>query len=184
MRKILVTLISVFFLSGCMPNLAGVDSVWEKENRELFNKIGIREYAGLTKEKAVNAMAITFQRLDIIIENSDFRTGSLTGTATAPKPISYDEFQAVIAAENPRAQSIAPGMIWTLRGFESKFNVIFLEIPNGTQISLRANLKYSGNRDLIPIQNFPPKATEIAIKKIWNEFEKIEFIQKATLKRK
>ena len=101
-----------------------------------------------------------------------------------PKPINYEEFQTVIAAEDARAKSIAPGFIWNLRGFDSKFNIIFLEIPNGVQVSMRAKLNYTGRTDFIPIQNFPPKATEIAIRKIWNEFEKIEFIQRATLKKK
>jgi hypothetical protein len=184
MKKFICFFISFFFLSSCIGNLAAVDSVWEKENRELFNKIGVREYTGVTKEQAINAMVIAFQRLDIIIENSDFKIGTLTGTATAPKPINYEEFQTVIAAEDVRAKSIAPGFIWNLRGFDSKFNIIFLEIPNGVQVSMRAKLNYTGRTDFIPIQNFPPKATEIAIRKIWNEFEKIEFIQRATLRKK
>ena len=184
MKKIIVLILSFFLLSSCIGNLTEVDSVWDKENRELFNKIGVREYTGLTKEQAVNAMVIAFQRLDIIIENSDYKTGTLTGTATAPKPINYEEFQAVIAAEDVRAKSIAPGFVWNLRGFDSKFNIIFLEIPNGVQVSMRAKLNYTGRTNFIPIQNFPPKATEIAIRKIWNEFEKIEFIQRATLKKR
>ncbi len=75
-------------------------------------------------------------------------------------------------------------LIWRLTKFDSKFNAFFLDIPNDVQISLRAKLNYRGASDIIPVSNFPPKAVEIAIKKIWNEFEKVEFIQRATLKKK
>lgn len=184
MRKILL-IISALFLFGCQSQITSLDAVWEKENRELFNKIGVREYSGLTKEQAVNAMVVAFQRLDIIIENSDFKTGTLTGSATAPKPLSYEEFESVKTAEDSRARQYVPFLIWKLTGFDTKINVIFLDIPNGVQISLRAKLNYRGNTtDFIPISNFPPKAAEIAIKKTWNEFEKVEFVQKATLKRR
>jgi hypothetical protein len=184
MRKIIL-IISALFLFGCQSQITSLDAVWEKENRELFNKIGVREYTGLTKEQAVNAMVVAFQRLDIIIENSDFKTGTLTGSATAPKPLSYEEFESVKTAEDSRARQYVPLLIWKLTGFDTKINVIFLDIPNGVQISLRAKLNYRGNTtDFIPISNFPPKAAEIAIKKTWNEFEKVEFVQKATLKKR
>ena len=73
MRKILL-IISALFLAGCQhqyDRVAELDAVWEKENRELFNKIGVREYTNLTKEQAVNAMLIAFQRLDIVIDSSE-----------------------------------------------------------------------------------------------------------------
>ena len=54
MKKIIVLILSFFLLSSCIGNLTEVDSVWDKENRELFNKIGVREYTGLTKEQAVD----------------------------------------------------------------------------------------------------------------------------------
>ena len=183
--KKFLLIISTLFLIGCQSQIGSLDAVWEKDNRELFNKIGVREYTGLTKEQAVNAMVIAFQRLDIIIENSDFKTGTLTGSATAPKPLTYEEFESVKAVEDSRARQYVPFLIWKLTGFDSKLNVIFLDIPNGVQISLREKLNYRGNTtDFIPISNFPPKATEIAIRKTWNEFEKVEFVQKATLRKK
>jgi hypothetical protein len=184
MRKFLL-IISTLFLLGCQSQVASLDAVWEKENSILFNKIGVREYTGLNKEQAVNAMVIAFQRLDLIVESSDFRVGLLSGNATAPKPLTHEEFEIVKAVEDSRARQHVLLFMWELTGFDSKFNVIFLEIPNGVQISLRAKLNYRAYRsDRIPVSNFPPKATEIAINKIWNEFEKVEFIQKATLKKR
>jgi hypothetical protein len=183
-KKILLIL-STLWLFGCQSNIASLDAVWEKENSEIFKSIGVREYTGLTKEQAVNAMVIAFQRLDLIVDSSDFRTGLLSGSATAPKPLTQEEFEIVKSVEDARARQHVMLLVWSLTGFESKFNVIFLDIPNGVQVSLRARLNYKAYRnDRIPISNFPPKATEIAIKKVWNEFEKVEFIQRATLKKK
>ena len=123
--------------------------------------------------------------LDLIVDSSDFRTGLLAGSATAPKPLTHEEFEIVKTVEDARVRQHLILFVWSLTGFESKFNVIFLDVPNGVQVSLRARLNYKAYRnDRIPISNFPPKATEIAINKIWNEFEKVEFIQKATLKKK
>lgn len=183
MRKI-IFVISALFLFGCQSNIVNLDAVWEKENRELFNKIGVREYTNLTKEQAVNAMVIAFQRLDIVIDSSDYRAGIMAGSATAPKPLTYEEFETVKTVEDSRARQYVPLLVWRLTGFDSKFNAVFLDIPNGVQVSLRAKLNYRGANDIIPISNFPPKASEIAIRKIWNEFEKVEFIQRATLRKK
>ena len=184
MIKKILLIFSTLWLFGCQSNIVNLDAVWEKENRELFNKIGVRDYTNLTKEQAVNAMVIAFQRLDIVIDSSDYRAGIMAGSATAPKPLTYEEFETVKVVEDSRARQYVPLLVWRLTGFDSKFNAVFLDIPNGVQISLRAKLNYRGANDIIPISNFPPKASEIAIRKIWNEFEKVEFIQKATLKKK
>ena len=102
MRKIIL-IISALFLFGChhqYDRVAELDAVWEKENRVLFNKIGVREYTNLTKEQAVNAMLIAFQRLDIVIDSSDYKAGIIAGSATAPKPLNYEEFESVKAVED------------------------------------------------------------------------------------
>ncbi len=77
-------------------------------------------------------------------------------------------------------------MMWSVFGdFESDFNTMFLETNEGVQISINAKLRFVGNRSMvIPVSEFPPKALEIAYPKIWDEFEKIAFIQSKTLKNK
>lgn len=185
MKKIylLIGVLVFVTLSGCASQIKHLNAAWEHDNKQLADKIGVREYKGVSKEKAINAMAIAFQRLDIIVTNSDFRTGLMAGTATAPKPLSYEEFEVVKAAENSRAQSHVPFMIWDLTGFNSVINVFVLETDDGVQISQRAKLNFNGNRaDIIPVSEFPPKGMEIAINKIWDEFEKVLFVQGKTLK--
>jgi hypothetical protein len=181
-KKILIAVLTIF-LTNC-SSISELDAVWEKDNNELFKTIGTREYTNLTKEQAVNAMVISFQRLDLIIENSDFKTGLLSGTANAPKPLSLEEYNLMAKTEDARARMYFPLIYWSPSGYESKFNAVVLDIPNGVQISLRARLTLPGRPDLHILSNFPPKGVEIAIKKIWNEFEKVEFIQRATLRKR
>ena len=96
-------------------------------------------------------MVIAFQRLDIVIDSSDYRAGIMAGSATAPKPLTYEEFETVKTVEDSRARQYVPLLVWRLTGFDSKFNAVFLDIPNGVQISLRAKLNYRGANDIIPI---------------------------------
>lgn len=175
--------VPIILLCGCSTQIHNLNVEWEKDNKQLANKIGVRTYQGITKEKAINAMAIAFQRMDMVITSSDFRTGLLSGSATAPKPLSYEEFETVIAAEDQRARSYVPFFVWKLTGFDTTFNVFVLETGDGVQVAFRAKLNYRGNTtDFIPISEFPPKAVEIANRKVWSEFEKILFIQDKTLK--
>jgi hypothetical protein len=183
--KQLYLLICIFIfvgISGCAGNMKNLNAAWEHDNKQMLNKIGTKEYKNVSKEKAVNAMAIAFQKLDIVITSSDFRTGLLAGIATAPKPLSYEEFEVVKAIEDSRARTHVPMLIWDLTGFDSIFNVFILETDDGVQASVRAKLNFRGNKEIVPVSEFPPKAMEIAINKIWDEFEKTLFIQGKTLK--
>lgn len=176
--------ISFLALTACTGGLKTLDAEWGRNNTEIQNKLGVKNYDGISKEKAMNAMAVALQRLDLIVGNADFKMGFMMATAQAPKPLSYDEFEVVKKAEDSRARSHALLFTWSgLRDFDSRFNVSFLETGEGVQVSLRAKLEFKGSRlSFVPITEFPPKALEIAYPKIWNEFEKIAFIQSKTLK--
>jgi hypothetical protein len=176
--------VSILALTSCVGGLTNLDAEWGKDNVELQNKLGLKTYEGIAKEKAMNAMAVALQRLDLIVANADFTMGFMMATAQAPKPLNYDEFEFVKKSEISRARSHVPLFTWSaLRDFDSRFNISFLETGGGVQISLRAKLEFKGSRSsFVPITEFPPKALEIAYPKIWNEFEKIAFIQSKTLK--
>lgn len=175
---------SLLALTSCTGGLKTLDAEWGKNNTELQNKLGIKTYDGLSKEKAMNAMTVTLQRLDLIVENADFKLGFMLATAQAPKPLSYDEFEVVKKTEDSRARSHSALFTWSgLRDFDSRFNISFLETGEGVQVSIRGKLEFKGSRNsFVPITEFPPKGLEIAYPKIWNEFEKIAFIQSKTLK--
>jgi hypothetical protein len=172
-----------FFLVGCANNMPKLDEVWEKHNSATYASKGTREYKHVSKADAVKAMIVAFQQLDIIIENSDMTVGLLTGSAVYPKPLDYKELQIVHEVEDARMKSIEPQASWLSTGFENKVNVVFLETSDGVRISIRMKMAYKGNlANVLPVSNLPPKALEIALPKIWNEFEKVNFIQGWILK--
>lgn len=184
-KLILVVVGVVFFLSGCVTQsqMQNLDAMWDKDNHEIYKKLGTRDFQGVSKEQAMNAMAITFQRLDLIITTSDFRTGTITATAKAPKPLTHEEYRIVEDVEGPRSRSVAPLIGWNnLAYFESVFNVVVLETKGGVQVSVRGNLKFTGSTlQIIPVTQFPPKALEIGLNKIWDEYNKNIFVQNKTL---
>ncbi|MCK5581805.1 MAG: hypothetical protein KAJ18_11100 [Candidatus Omnitrophica bacterium] len=182
-KKLLTMTISICLLiSGCSSGLQNLDNEWGIDNREIQNKLGVKIYNNISKEKAMSAMLVAFQRLDLIVENTDFETGFISAMANAPKPLTHDEFEQVKKIEDGRARKHALLFSWNLRDFKSKLSVVFLRTQNDIQISLRANLHFVGDRySLIPVTEFPPEATRIAFVKIWNEFEKVAFIQEKTI---
>ena len=154
--------------------LGKLDAAWGKENQGLQNAIGTKTYSSISKEKAMNAMLLAFQRLDLIIDSSDSKTGFIRASSNAPKPLTYDEFEGIKKIEDGRAKSYVPGFEWNLAGFKSEFSAVFIEMNGGVQISLRGTLHFVGDATkFIPLTEFPPEGIKVAFPKIWNEFEKI-----------
>ncbi|OEU65788.1 MAG: hypothetical protein BA863_09980 [Desulfovibrio sp. S3730MH75] len=186
MRRILIVFAVCVFscgIVGCTAGLKNLDTAWEKDNTEIANKLGSKFYSGITKEQAMSAMVVALQRLDVVVESADFKIGLLMGVAQAPKPLTFDEFETVIAVEDARAKSHSILFSWShIRDFKSVLNFVFLEASDGIQISIRGRLESDTGSDFISITQFPPKALEVAYPKIWDEFEKIAFVQDKTLK--
>ena len=94
-----ILLISVFYLSGCaaqlMKQVKTLEGEWGKDNTQLQNKLGMKYFDDLPKEKAMNAIAVTFQRLELITENADYKTGIMIASAKSPRPLTHEELEIV-----------------------------------------------------------------------------------------
>ena len=181
--RFLVLLVLALLVGGCASQIRTLDLMWERENQQLYEKLGTRDYQGVSKEQAMNALAITFKRLDLIMSNSDYRAGTLTASAKAPKPLSYAEFKVVEEVEGPRSSSVVWFMTWgAFSSFDSILNAVVLETEGGVQVSVRGKLQFTGSTlEMIPVTQFPPKALEIGLRKLWDEYDKNIFVQKKTL---
>lgn len=184
-RSKLLLCLCVLFLSGCVTQtqMQNLDAMWDRDNQEIYRKLGTQDFQGVTKEQAMNAMAITYQKLDLIIHTSDFKTGTMTASAKAPKPLNYEEYKVVEEVEAPRSRTVAPLIGWNnLAYFESVFNTVVLETKGGVQVSIRGNLKFTGSTlQIVPVTQFPPKGLEIGLRKIWDEYNKNVFVQAKTI---
>lgn len=184
-KRYIYPIFMAFLLGGCVTQsqMQNLDAMWDQDNQQLYKKLGTRDFQGVSKEQAMSALAITFQKLDLITSNSDYKAGSITASAKAPKPLNFEEFKIVEEVEAPRSRSVAPFIGWNnLVYFESVFNAVALETKDGVQVSIRGNLKFTGSTlQIIPVTQFPPKALEIALRKFWDEYDKNIFVQKKTL---
>jgi hypothetical protein len=173
LKQILLILCVPFITAGC-ADMHGLNASWHEDNAALLKKVGSREYEGVTKREAVQAASLAFQKMGIVVTSADYATGLLAGISTAPNPLSYSEFQTVVDAEDERARRYVPLFFtWDLSGFDSIYNVFVFETAMGVRVSLGAKLSYRGNPNRIPVSEFPPKAVEIALPKMWVAFEDV-----------
>jgi len=185
MKKIILIFV-VSLLAGCAAQLQkGMDtleSAWEKENTALISKLGTKYYK-LDPVKAQKAMLIAFTNLGMIIEQQDSNTGFIVAKANAPRPLSTEEWARIRETEEPKARKIS-GLYLTLNAQNSDVIINSFIIPRESdiQINLRFRTKYTGNtHGLIIGHQPPPEAVKLGTAKIWNEFEKVAFIQNKTL---
>lgn len=172
-----------FILSGCMSlehiqaQLNKLDVVYRSENEKLIAAMGTKYYK-LDKEKAHSAMLLTFANLEMSIENQDVKSGYINARGTMPRPLGKEEFDRAWAIEKPRAKELT-GLDLSMSGNSDVIiNSFIVERGDDIQINIRFRTKYTGNTYGIVISDqAPPEAVKIAYPKIWNEFEKVAFIQ-------
>jgi hypothetical protein len=164
-------------LEHIQAQLNKLDVVYRSENEKLISAMGTKYYK-LDKEKAHSAMLLTFANLEMSIENQDVKSGYINARGTMPRPLGKEEFDRAWAIEKPRAKEIT-GLDLSMSGNSDVIiNSFIVERGDGIQINIRFRTKYTGNTYGIVISDqAPPEAVKIAYPKIWNEFEKVAFIQ-------
>lgn len=183
MKKLIAMLFSALTLSGCvnMEHIQGqlnkLDVVYRQENEKLIASLGTRYYK-LDKEQAQSAMLLALANLEMSIESQDSKTGFINARGTMPRPLSKDEFDRAWAIEKPRAKEIS-GLDLSLTGQSDVIiNSFIIQRENDLQINLRFRTKYTGNTyGLVISDQAPPEAVKIGYPKIWNEFERVAFVQ-------
>lgn len=182
MKKFFVICLA-FVLSGCVSmehiqaQLNKLDVVYRAENEKLISSMGTRYYK-IDKEKAHSAMLLAFSNLELSIENQDIKSGYINARGTMPRPLGKEEFDRAWAIEKPRAKEIT-GFDLTMSGNSDVIiNSFIIERGDDIQINIRFRTKYTGNtHGLVISDQAPPEAVKIGYPKIWNEFEKVAFVQ-------
>jgi len=182
MRKVFVIPFLFLFLTGCAAQLqdgiSKLDAHWRAENKSLMAQLGTRYYK-LDKQKAQTAMLMALSNLELTIEQQDANSGFILAKGNAPRPLDAAEWKRVVDIETPTMHSIA-GPFVTLTGdnYDVIVNSIMFERPSDIQVNLRFRVKFTGNtHGLIVGDQAPPEAIRIGIPKVWDEFEKIAFVQ-------
>jgi hypothetical protein len=179
----LITLLLALSLAGCVSmeaiqsKMNLLDSTWRAENEKLIQLLGTRYYK-LDHDQAHSAMLIALTNLEMSIENQDLSGGYVNAVGRMPRPLSITEFDEVWKVEKIRAQEIT-GLNISLSGKSDVIiTALLIKRKDDVQINIRFRTKYTGETSGIVISDqAPPGSVKIGYPKIWNEFEKVAFVQ-------
>jgi hypothetical protein len=178
----------LILVSGCTSYLQNIinklDEGWAATNSKLAQELGTRYYK-MDKAKAQRAMLVALSNLGLLVEQESTTTGFINARGNAPLPLTQQEWARVVAIELPNARAITGSSLIELnaKNREVVINSFILERGNDLQINLRMRLKYTGTppEGLAIGDQPPPEAMRIGIRKVFDEFEKVGFVQQIVL---
>lgn len=182
MFGLIIGVVTTLLLSGCaatmQPNLDQLGAFWWSENQKLLEQMGTRSYP-LERMVAHRAMLVALTNLEMIVEDQDSQAGFIMARGNAPRPLSMQEWKRVEQIEAPIIRSyVGFPVAFTPENKEIIVNAFILERQNDVQITLRFRKKQLGNTyGLTVTDQAPPEAVRIALPKVWDEFERVAFIQ-------
>jgi hypothetical protein len=174
---LILTLMGCASIDQIQGKMNLLDSNWRIENEKLIQALGTKYYK-LPKEQAHSAMLLAFTNLEMSIENQDLKTGYINAVGRMPRPLTHVEFNKAWEIDKPKAYEITGLNIQMSGNSNVILTALIIERADDVQINLRFRTKYIGNTyGLIISDQAPPAAVKVGYPKIWDEFEKVAFIQ-------
>jgi hypothetical protein len=157
-----------------------LNSAFQKEYERILAQRGTRTVA-VRPQDAYGALHAGLVRLGMIVESQDPLAGTLTVAAPAPRPLSIEEWRAVVAADAPMMGAILCPVLGayckTIR-FEPDDYVIVINatvLPaagSASEVSLTTRMREIAPRPGVPRRDYPPPTgVHMALDKIWASFE-------------
>jgi hypothetical protein len=154
---------------------------FQKEYERILAARGTRTVTTRPQE-AYGALHAGLIRLGMIVESQDPLAGTLTVAAPAPRPLSHDEWRAVVASDLPMMAGILCPVLGpyckTLK-FEPDDYVIVINatvLPaaaGASEVSLTTRMREIVPRAGVPRRDYPPPTgVHMALDKIWASFER------------
>jgi hypothetical protein len=156
-----------------------VESAWKEINDQTLASEGRRAF-NATKQQGFMAAQLTASRLGMVVEKQSYETGFLFVTASAPVPLTMEEWAMVQKADTPDLRDVIAeefGLLrwWVTLDPSSKdvlANVFINEKGEGIEVNLGLRLRNKGaasarKRRLQP----PPTAVRMGLSKFWTTFE-------------
>jgi hypothetical protein len=185
--KTAVAVLFAIFLTGCgvqyyQTKMNSLDAHWRAENEPLIKSLGTRYYK-VSKQEAHAALLLTLTNLEMTIENQDLEAGYILARGRMPRPLTHAEMDRAWAIDGPRARQIT-GLPISLSGRSDVIiNALLLPRKEDVQINISFRTEYKGNTQGVVISDqAPPEAVKIGYPKIWDEFERVLFVQDRVLK--
>ena len=156
-----------------------VESAWKEINDQTLASEGRRVF-NATKQQGFMAAQLTASRLGMVVEKQTYETGFLFVTASAPVPLTMEEWAMVQKADTPDLRDVIAEELGLLRWWvtldpSSKdvlANIFVNEKEEGIEVTLGLRLRNKGaesarKRRLQP----PPTAVRMGLNKFWTTYE-------------
>lgn len=183
MLRIFTAVVTSLFLTACaavmQPRIDELGAFWRAENKKILEQMGSRIYP-LDRMTAHRAMLVALTNLEMIVEDQDSQAGFIMARGNAPRPLNQQEWERVAQIEAPVIRSIVGKSVpFSPENKEIVVNAFILERKHDVEITLRFRKKQLGEAPygLRLTDQAPPEAVRMALPKVWNEFEKVAFIQ-------
>jgi hypothetical protein len=183
----LVAVVLSGLLAGCASDqqkinaIGAVNEGFRVEYEKLLAERGTRVYRQ-SRGDAFLAMRVALAGLGLRTEQQDLTLGHLAVAARAPMPLSDEEWNAASQADLPLLQRLIEPHVGVAanfvrfepQGLEVVINVIFLEKPAGTEVSLTVRLReVAPPRSGWPRRSYvAPHILETGLEKIFDAFER------------
>ncbi len=186
LRRSAVVLLTML-AAGCASDEQIRDAITDvnREFQAAYERIlvekGSRTYR-VAPKVAFAAMAIALQRVGMHIDDQAPELGYLNVSAAAPAPLNSREWRRAASADLPKLREIAMQHVgptgyfisFEPEGLETVINVIVLEVPAGTEISVTVRLReVAPPKSGYPRREYlPPTAVRMGLDKIWDELNR------------
>lgn len=190
MKKILLLLFILLIsnLFGCASKqelqraLNSIDSTWGSTNSIYFAQDGARKYTiSMADSREILYKTMKELKLEYQTDRSNDAT-SFYFMATAPTPLTQDEYDEVREIEEPMMQAIAATDVGKFTSnlivlsdgsdFDIIIHVVLQEGESDTEVQLDLSMRYKKpNSFIVYGTQPPPEAVRIGLKRFWHTFE-------------
>jgi len=161
--------------------IIAVNKAFQVEYEEILAKDGSRVFP-VKRAEAYDAVRVSMARLRMTVEAQDPALGYVNVFASAPLPLTAEEWREAAAADLPRMRDLvrpyAPleslFINFEPEGLQSVVRGTVVEVPSGTEISFTAQMRETAPpKSGFPRREYlPPTAVRMALKKMWAEVER------------
>jgi hypothetical protein len=158
-----------------------VNTVFRTEYEAILARSGTRVFS-VARAEAYDAVRVAMARLGMTVEAQDPALGFVNVYASAPRPLTLEEWREAAEADLPKLREVARRHVGAMadfirfepEGLQIVINATVLQAAAGSEVSLTMRMReIAPPRSGMPRREYaPPTAVQIGLDKIWSELER------------
>lgn len=162
--------------------ISAVNRAFRADYERVLADKGTRTFE-VRRAEAFVALRAAMSRLGMRLVQQDPDLGYLNADASAPRPLSAEDWRRAAEADLPRMREIAAQHVGIVaqfisfepEGLEVVINGTTVEVSRGTEVSLTMRLReVAPPKSGMPRREYPPPtAVRLGLDRIWAEFEQV-----------